>query len=65
MSNFSKENVLVLPEILKNRNFVKGKCPSFARILEKISTLLKENPLKIHEFLRHWSFFKRKSSKNV
>jgi hypothetical protein len=27
MSIFSKENALVLPEYLKNRNFVKEKCP--------------------------------------
>jgi hypothetical protein len=35
MTSFSKENVLVLAEFLKNKNFVNGKSPSFARILEK------------------------------
>jgi hypothetical protein len=29
------QNVLVLPEILKNKNFVKGKSDSSLRILEK------------------------------
>jgi hypothetical protein len=29
------ENVLDLPEVLKNKNFVKEKSLSFARILEK------------------------------
>jgi hypothetical protein len=31
----NKENVIVLPEFLKNKNFNNGKSPSFARILEK------------------------------
>jgi hypothetical protein len=35
MSIFSKGNILVLPELLKNKNFFKGTNPSFARILEK------------------------------
>jgi hypothetical protein len=35
MTTFSKENVLVLPELLKNKNFINGKSPSFARIHEK------------------------------
>jgi hypothetical protein len=34
MTTFSKENVLVLPEFLKNKNFINGNSPSFARILE-------------------------------
>jgi hypothetical protein len=34
-TSFSKKNVLVLPEFLKNKNFVKGKSPIFAGILEK------------------------------
>jgi hypothetical protein len=34
MTTFSKENVLVLPAFLKNKNFVQGKCPNFAQILE-------------------------------
>jgi hypothetical protein len=34
-TSFSNENVLVLPEFLKNENFVKGKSSSFAGILEK------------------------------
>jgi hypothetical protein len=34
-TTFSKENVLVLPEFLKNKNFVKEKSSSFVRILEK------------------------------
>jgi hypothetical protein len=29
-TSFPKENVLVLAEFLKNKNFVKGKSPSFA-----------------------------------
>jgi hypothetical protein len=35
MYDFSKENVVVLPEFLKNKNFINGKSPGFARILEK------------------------------
>jgi hypothetical protein len=34
-TTFSKENVLLLPEFLKNKNFVKGKSPSFSQLLEK------------------------------
>jgi hypothetical protein len=40
---------LVLPEFLKNKNFINGKSPSFARILEKY-------PLKMSEFLRKKGF---------
>jgi mannosyltransferase OCH1-like enzyme len=34
-NNFLIKNVLVLPEFLKNKNFINGKSPSFARVLEK------------------------------
>jgi hypothetical protein len=33
--DFPKENVLVLPEFLEKKNFINGKSPSLARILEK------------------------------
>jgi hypothetical protein len=29
------QNVLILPEFLKNKNYINGKSPSYARILEK------------------------------
>jgi hypothetical protein len=35
MTTLRKENVLVLHEFLKNKNFVKEKSPSFARTIEK------------------------------
>jgi hypothetical protein len=35
ISTLLMENLLVLPEFLKNKYFVKGKSLSFARILEK------------------------------
>jgi hypothetical protein len=44
---------LVLPEVLKNKNLIKGKSPSFARILEKY-------PLKMPKFLRKKCFVKKK-----
>jgi hypothetical protein len=34
-TTFSKENVLVLPEFLKNKNCTNGKSPSFAQSHEK------------------------------
>jgi hypothetical protein len=33
MTTFSKEDVLVSPELWKNKNFVKGKSPSFPEVL--------------------------------
>jgi hypothetical protein len=58
-----KENVLVLPEFLKSKYFVKGKSPKNIEFLRK-STLFKENLLKMSEFL-YWSmktfFLSRKS----
>jgi hypothetical protein len=33
--DFLKRKCPILPEFLKNKNFVKGKSPNFARILEK------------------------------
>jgi hypothetical protein len=35
MTTFSKENVPVLSEFLKNKNIINVKSPSFAGILEK------------------------------
>jgi hypothetical protein len=35
MTTFSIENVLVLPEFWKNKNFIAGKSPSFAQIFER------------------------------
>jgi hypothetical protein len=56
-------------ELLKNKYFFnekspsyilipekEGKSPSFTRILEKISTFLKENPLNMSEFLKKRTF---------
>jgi hypothetical protein len=34
-TTFSKQNIVVLPEFLKKKNFINGYSPSFARILEK------------------------------
>jgi hypothetical protein len=72
MTTFSKENVLVLPDFLKHKNFINGKSPIFQEFGQnyspnswKIGTLFKENPLKLTECLKNKYFVKGKSSKNV
>jgi hypothetical protein len=54
MSIFSKKNIRVLSEFLKNKKYVKG-----------ISALLKENPLKMSEFLKNKCFFNEISPKYI
>jgi hypothetical protein len=76
-----KEDSLKMSEFLKNKYFFNEKSPSYNLIPEKddflkgnvvvlpeflkIRTLLKENPLKMSEFLRNKHFVKGKSPKNV
>jgi hypothetical protein len=47
-TSFSKENVLVLPEFLKNKYFVKGKSPKTIRILENKYFLNEKSPKAIY-----------------
>jgi hypothetical protein len=61
-----KENLLVLPEFLKNKYFVKGKPLKMSEFLKK-KCLLKENLLVLPdpEFLKNKYFVIGKSPKNV
>jgi hypothetical protein len=69
------ENLLVLPEFLKNKYFVKGKYPKNTALLKenplvlpeflKKTTLTRKNPLKMSEFLRNKCFVKGKSHNNI